>query len=68
MKDENKEKPDFLPSLNQIFFTLRPWNPPPFIGGGKGQSCLHWRNISALDSAEKDYNRWFKVGNMNFQI
>jgi len=65
---KNKEKPDFMPSLNLIFFILDSWNPPLFIGGGKGKSCLHWRNISALDLVGKDYNRWFKVGNMNCQI
>jgi len=47
---------------------LRPWNPPLFIGGGRGQSCLHWRKITALDSVGNDLNNWFKVGILSCQI
>jgi hypothetical protein len=48
--------------LDPILSSLRPSNPPLFISGGRGQSCLQWRKISALDSDEKDPNRWLKVG------
>jgi len=58
----------FWLTLDPIFSSLGPLNPPLFIGGGRGQSCLHWGKISALDSDGKDLNRWFKVGIMSCQI
>jgi len=54
--------------LDPIFSSLRPSNPPLFIGGGRGQSFLQWRKISALDSDGKDPNRWLKVGMVQCQI
>jgi hypothetical protein len=58
----------FWPTLDPIFSSLRPWNPPLFISGGRGQSCLHWVKLSALDLVGKDPNRWFKVGMVHYQI
>jgi hypothetical protein len=46
--------------LDPIFSSFRPSNPPLFIGGGRGQSCLYWRKIAALDSNGKDPNHWLK--------
>ena len=40
--------------LCSIFFPLMPSNPPLFIGGGRGQSCLYWGKIPALDSVGKE--------------
>jgi len=54
--------------LDPIFFSLRPSNPPLFISGGRGKSYLHWGKLLALDSVEKDPNRWLKVGMMYCQI
>jgi len=44
----------FLRFFDPIFSSLGPSNPPLFVGGGRGQSCLQWRKISALDSDGKD--------------
>jgi hypothetical protein len=65
---ETGKKLVFWLTLDPIFSSLRPSNPPLFIGGGRGQSCLQWRKISALDSDEKDPNRWLKVGMVHCQI
>jgi len=54
--------------LDPIFSSLKPSNPPLFIGGGRGKSFLQWRKISALDSDGKDPNRWLKVGMVYCQI
>jgi hypothetical protein len=35
------EKLVFWLILDPIFSSLRPSNPPLFIGGGRGKSCLH---------------------------
>lgn len=40
----------------QIFFTLRAWNPPLFIGGGIGTCCFYWCQILALNSNQKNPN------------
>ena len=58
----------FWPTLDPIFFSLRLSNPPLFIGGGRGKSCLHWKKNSALDSVEKDTNCWFKVDMVHCQF
>jgi hypothetical protein len=55
-------------TLDPVFCSLRAWNPRLFIGGGSGQSCLHWEKISTLDSIGKHPNRWFKVGILCCQI
>jgi len=62
------KKVGFWLTFDLIFSSLRPSNPPLFIDGGKGQSCLHWGKFSAFDSVGKDPNRWFKVGMMHCQI
>jgi len=62
------EKLLFWLILDPIFSSLRPSNPPLFIGGGRGKSCLQWRKISALDSDGKDPNRWLKVDMVHCQI
>jgi len=56
-KMETREWLVFLQFLDQIFFMLRPWNPPLFIGGGWGWFCLHRGKIWALNSVGKDPNR-----------
>jgi hypothetical protein len=53
----NRGMAGFLQFLDQIFFMLRPWNPPLFIGGGWGWFCLHRGKIWALNSVGKDPNR-----------
>ena len=40
----------FWLTLDPIFSSLRPSIPTLFIGSGRGQSCLRWENIVALDS------------------
>jgi hypothetical protein len=67
-KMETGGEAGFLRFLDPIFSSLRPSNPPLFIGGGRGQSCLQWRKISALDSDGKDPNRWLKLGMVHCQI
>jgi hypothetical protein len=47
--------------LDPNFSSLRPSTPPLFIGGGSGQSFLHWRTNLALDSVGKDPNRRLKA-------
>jgi hypothetical protein len=65
----NREDADFFGLLWTRFSPpLRPWNPSLFIGGGRGQSCLHWKKIASLDSIGKDPDRWFKVGVLSYQI
>jgi hypothetical protein len=59
---------DFLLTLNLIFSSLGPWNPPLFIGGGRGTCCLLWCQILALNSVGRDPNHWLKVGTRNCQI
>jgi hypothetical protein len=58
----------FWLTLAPIFSSLRPSNPPLFIGGGRGKSFQQWRKISSLDSDGKDPNRWLKVGMVHCQI
>jgi len=58
----------FWLTLDPIFSSLRPSNPPLFIGGGRGQSRLHKGKLSALDSVGKDPNRWLKLGMVHCQI
>jgi len=65
---ETGKKLVFWLTLDPIFSSLGPSNPPLFIGSGRGQSCLQWRKLSALDSDEKDPNRWLKVGMVHCQI
>jgi hypothetical protein len=62
------EKDDFFLTLDINLSSLRSWNPPLFIGGGRGQSCLYWGKHSALDSVGKDPNRWLKVVMVHYQI
>jgi hypothetical protein len=62
------EKDNFFLTLDTNLFSLRPWNPPLFIGGGREQSCLHWGKHLALDSVGKDPNRWLKVVMVHCQI
>jgi len=61
-------KDGFLSTLHLIFLSLRPWNPPLFIGGGKGQSCLHEGKIFSPWFDWKHPNRQFKVCTSNCQI
>jgi len=58
----------FWLNLDPILSSLRPSNPPLFIGSRRGQSCLQWRKISALDSDGNDPNRWLKLGMVHCQI
>jgi hypothetical protein len=67
-KMETGGEAGFLWFLDPIFSSLRPSNPPLFIGDGRWQSCLQWRNISALDSDGKDPNRWLKLDMVHCQI
>ena len=68
LEEKTREKLIVWLILDSMFSSLRPWNPPLFIGGGRGQFCLHWRKILALDSDGKDPNRWLKVGMVHCQI
>jgi hypothetical protein len=58
----------FFLFLDPNFPSLRPSNPPIFIGSGRGQYFLHWRKIAALDSDGKDPNCWLKVDMVHCQI
>ena len=58
----------FLSTLDLIFSSLRPSIPHLFIGGGRGQHCLHKGKIPALDSVGKNPNRWLKVGILSSQF
>jgi len=62
------KKAGFWPTLDLIFSSLRPSNPPLFIGDARGQVCLHYGKFSAFDSVGKDPNRWFKVSMVHCQI
>ena len=59
---------DFLSTLHLIFFSPRPWNPSLFIGGGRGQSCLHEGKIFSPWFDWRHSNRWFKICTSNCQI
>ena len=52
---------DFRPTLCVLFSPHRSSKDVLFIGSGRGQSCICWGKISALDSAGKHLNRWLKV-------
>ena len=39
--EKTREEAGFFRFLDAIFSSLGPSNPPLFIGGGRGQSCLH---------------------------
>jgi hypothetical protein len=58
----------FLRFLDPIFSSLGPSNPPLFVGGGRGQSFLQWRKISALDSDGKDPKPLAQRGMVHCQI
>jgi len=62
------EGADFLRCLDPNFSSLKPWNPPLFIGGGKGQSCLCRGKIFSPWFDWKNPNRRFKVCTLNCQI
>ena len=51
-----------------VFGRLWTWNPPPFIGSGRGQFCLHRGKISSPWFDWKYPNHWFKVCTLNCQI
>jgi len=40
LEEKTREKLIFWLILDPIFSSLRPSNPPLFIGGGRGKSCL----------------------------
>jgi hypothetical protein len=60
-KNRDWGEASFLPILDPNLFSSNAWNPPLFIGGGRGTLCLFWKKILALDSNRKDPNCWFKV-------
>ena len=66
-KMETGGKTGFLRYLDPISSSLGPSNLPLFIGGGRWQSCLRWREILTLDSVVKDPNRWLKVSMVHYQ-
>jgi hypothetical protein len=57
-------KADFSPILGSDFFLLNAWNPPIFIGYGRGTSCFYWCQILALNLIRKDSNHLFRVAIM----
>ena len=58
----------FWLTLDPNFSPLRSSNPILFIGCGRGQSCLCWEKIAALDSVGKHLNRGLKVCTSSCQI
>jgi hypothetical protein len=66
--EKNRGRDWFFLFLDPNFPSLRPSNPPIFIGSGRGQYFLHWRKIAALDSDGKDPNCWLKVDMVHCQI
>jgi hypothetical protein len=64
----NRGMASFLWFLDPIFSSLGPSNPPLFVGGGRGQSFLQWRKISALDSDGKDPKPLAQRGMVHYQI
>jgi hypothetical protein len=62
------KRTDNFPSLASDFSTLRAWNPPLFIKGGRGIFCLYWCQILVFDLNRKDSNHWFKIAIKNCQI
>jgi hypothetical protein len=68
MTGEKPGEAGFFPTLASNFSSLNAWNPPLFIRGGREIFCFYQGPISALDSAQKDLNRWLKVVIMNCQI
>jgi hypothetical protein len=58
----------FLPTCHIDFLVLIDWNPPLFIGGGRGIFCFFWEQILVFDSNREDPNHWLKVTIMNYQI
>ena len=58
----------FLLTLDPNLSSLRSSNPILFIDCGRGQSCLRWEKIAALDSVGKHHNRWLKVCTSSCQI
>jgi len=39
-RKKNRREVGFLSTFHPIFFTLRAWNPPLFIGDERGTFCL----------------------------
>jgi hypothetical protein len=62
MKNKNGKGADFFPILALDFLTLNAWNSSLFIGGGRETLFFFFYlgHILALDSTDKDLNRWFK--------
>jgi len=58
----------FFSNLASDFSSLRPWNPPLFIRGGRWTFRLYWCQILALDSTWKDPNYRFKMAIMGCHI
>jgi hypothetical protein len=57
-----------LSNLHSIFFLLRTWKLLLFIGGGRGQSCLHEGKLFSPWFEWKNPDRPFKVCTSNCQI